>query len=57
MFFENEFLKDMEIYLKKTNLLPNISKSSCSLLLQGLDEWSKNATIFLGLEYSYWLTQ
>ena len=33
------------------NLLPNISKSSCSLLLQGLDEWSKNATIFLGLAY------
>ena len=51
MFFENEFLKDMEIYQKKTNLLPNISKSSCSLLLQGLDEWSKNATIFLGLAY------
>ena len=50
-FFENEFLKDMEIYQKKTNLLPNISKSSCSLLLQGLDEWSKNATIFWGLAY------
>ena len=51
MFFENEFLKDMEIYQKKTNLLSNISKSSCSLLLQGLDEWSKNATIFLSLAY------
>lgn len=32
-----------------SNLLPNISKSLCSLMLQGLDEWSKNAAIFLGL--------